>query len=128
DAVAAGLERWNLGEVEDVADVEPVAGDLDAAEAVDGEVAERVRRSSGRSEQRSRDAEQEQAFHRASLLAVGAQRTEKRGLSASDARPWSASKSAVSRSVRTPFAASSRSIAPISRYWSCPTRGRPVAA
>src|SRR6266550_829617 len=38
-----GLEGGDLGQVEHVADVQPVPGDLDPAEAVDREVAERVR-------------------------------------------------------------------------------------
>src|ERR671926_51626 len=38
---AAGLEGWDLGHVEDVADVQPRARDLDPAEAVDREVAQR---------------------------------------------------------------------------------------
>ena len=38
-----GLEGRDLGHVQHVEDVEPVARDLDPAEAVDGEVAERVR-------------------------------------------------------------------------------------
>ena len=82
------LEGRDLGEVEDVADVEPVPGDLDAREAVDREVAERVCGGCGRRERalprprRGRRA----ASSRASLLATGAHRIEKCGLSAS-ARP-----------------------------------------
>ncbi len=40
---AAGLEGRDLGKVEDVEDVDPVAGGLDPAELVDREVAERMR-------------------------------------------------------------------------------------
>ena len=73
--------------VDDVADVEPVAGDLDAREPVDVKLpsgcadatpAERERAAAPSSE--------EQAFHEASLLRVDVQRTEKCGLSAAARR------------------------------------------
>ena len=52
---AAGLLRLegrDLGHVEDVTDVDPVARDLDPAEAVDREVAERVRGRARRGRER----------------------------------------------------------------------------
>ena len=190
------LEGRDLGEVEDVEDVDAVAGGDDAAVVVGGEVAERVRGGDGRQRPaRASSGERDQsALHRASLRATGAQSSEKCGLSASarrnqprasrrvaeaaldhpaveelervlraeaqrvlrvrkrlraaavplqrpaehvvavDARPlalsgagraratarsripWSTRNRAISRSVRTPFAASSRRIASISAY------------
>ena len=75
-----GLEGGDLGHVQHVADVQPVPGDLDAAEAVDREVAERVRRSGCWSKQRGRhDEENGEPFHRSSRLATGAQRIENCG-------------------------------------------------
>src|SRR5438067_5168793 len=80
----AGLVRGDLGQVEDVADVDPVARDLDTAEAVDGEVAERVRRGHDRGgERRQRDEDQDELLHEAYLRATGAQRSENCGLTAS---------------------------------------------
>src|SRR4051812_15481083 len=88
DALLLRLERRDLRQVEDVADVEPVARDLDAREAVDREVAERVRlRGDRRKErQRKRGKENELLHRRLPLSATGDQSTEKRGLSASALR------------------------------------------
>src|SRR4029077_12866522 len=82
---ASRLEGRDLRHVEDVEDVDAVAGDLDPAEAVDREVAEWM---CGRGRDpgqvtKCHKADDEELLHRASLLAVGAQRTEKWGLSAS---------------------------------------------
>ena len=65
-----------------------MAGHLDAREAVDREVAERMRRRGGRREQRrGRDEDDEQLLHEsAPFRATGAQRIEKCGLSASARR------------------------------------------
>src|SRR5262249_7667006 len=58
------LERRDLGEVEDIPDVDARACHLDPAKAVDGEVAERMRRRGGRDDQRSRDGrDEEQTLH-----------------------------------------------------------------
>ena len=84
---AAGLEGRDLGHVEDVADVDAVARDLDPAEAVDREVAERMGGRGGRREQGGDGDEQdEESLHRSSLLATGPQSTEKCGFSAQRAR------------------------------------------
>src|SRR3954470_8522605 len=200
---AARLEGGDLRKVEDIDDVEAVTRDLDAAEAVDREVAERVSRRRDRDdERRERSQDDDQALH-AYLLARGAHSTEKCGFrrsarrnhpcdatrlprqrsiiprwnslsaswvpsrsarcencraspqrpfrssahartsspsidgrsrcarraSPSDARsriPWSTSNSAVSRSVLTPFATSSRSMTPISPYCLRACAGRPL--
>src|SRR5204862_2260442 len=83
----ARLVGRDLGEVEHVADVERVTAHLDAGEAVDGEVAERVRRGRDGCSERRDEAEQEpEALHRTYLLARGAKRIEKCGLSASARR------------------------------------------
>src|SRR3954468_23706895 len=74
-----GLKRGDLREVEDVDDVEAVTGDLDAAEPVDREVAERVSRRRDRDGERGERGENDdQALH-AYLLATGAHSTEKCG-------------------------------------------------
>ena len=88
DALLLRLERRDLREVEDVADVQPVAGHLDAGEAVDREVAERVRlRGDGREQRCCKPDEHDELLHRsAPFRATGVQRTEKRGLSASARR------------------------------------------
>ena len=87
DALLARLIGRDLGQVEDVAHVQPVAGDLDAREPIDGEVAERVRlRGDGGDEGGRQDGEGEQTLHGVPFRAVEAHRTEKFGLSAS-ARP-----------------------------------------
>src|SRR5205823_2318116 len=71
-------------EVEDVADVDAVPRDLDAAEGVDREVAERVRLRRERREQGDgEDTDEDRHAPHASLRATGAQISEKRGLSAS---------------------------------------------
>src|SRR5690348_1730122 len=202
---APGLEGRDLGQVEDVEDVDAVACDLDPAEAVDREVAERVC-GGGRGPREETDsgeaADDEQLLHRASLLAVAPHRNEKFGFrraarrnhtrasalrprqrsiiprwksfsasgvpsrsarleygsacahrparssvqastsspsidgrsrcafraSAREPRPWSASKSAVSRSVWTPFARRSRSITAIVAYCLRASAGLPDAS
>ena len=53
----AELEGRDLGQVERVVDVDPVAGELDGGMAVDGEVAERVRRGHGRRDQSGQTAQ-----------------------------------------------------------------------
>ena len=192
-----GLEGRDLRQVEHVDDVEAVPGDLDAAEAVDREVAERMRgrgdrqaterhertrrttsASSSRVPPRDRRPEQREvrvqlqraarttsrvaarlprqrsiiprwkslsascvprrsarrrvaAAPRRSGRSARAPRRARRRRRSTAARaapaararamrasriPWSTSKSAVSRSVLTPFATSSRSITPISAY------------
>jgi hypothetical protein len=77
------LERRDLREIEHVVDVDPVAGDLDRAVAVDGEVAKRVRGGRGGENRRQRDQEEDEALHATALRATGAHRSEKCGLSRS---------------------------------------------
>ena len=88
DAILASLVRRDLGHVEDVADVELMPGHLDAREAVDREVAERVGRRDRRCEKRrSCDEDDEQLLHDdAPFRAMGAHRIEKCGLIASARR------------------------------------------
>src|SRR3954447_22855673 len=75
---ASGLEGGNLRQVEDVAHVDARAGDLDATEAVDGEVAERMGGCRDRQRERCHGCKQKcDAFHAAYRRATGAQRTEK---------------------------------------------------
>src|SRR4051812_22168344 len=88
---AAGLlrlERRDLGQVEDVQGVEPIAGDVELAVAVDREVAEGVRLCRERGEERERHEadEDREPPHAEYLFATGAQRTEKCGFSASARR------------------------------------------
>src|SRR5262249_5705077 len=201
----AGLERRDLRHVEHIEDVDARARDLDSAEAVDREVAERVRLRGDRREQRRREADDERdPLHASALRATGVHSSEKRGFSlsaranharaasrwprhcsisprwkyltasliprpvasfeylsasthcpfrasaqastsspsidgrsacawrasASDAcsrMPWSTSKSAVSRSVLTPFATSRRWITEISAYCRPASFSRPLA-
>ncbi len=81
---ATGLERRDLGQIQHVADVEPRARGLDPAEAVDREVAERVRRRERRErERRGRESKEHEPPHRRAFLATGDHKTEKCGLSAS---------------------------------------------
>ena len=69
DALLPRLVGRDLGEVEDVADVELVPGHLDAREAVDREVAERVsRRGRGCEKRRGGDEDDEQLLHDESSL------------------------------------------------------------
>ena len=83
DALLSRLVGRDLGHVEHVAHVEAVARDLDAREAVDREVAERMRLRRDRREQRSeQQAEHDLLHEEAPFRATGAQRTEKWGLSA----------------------------------------------
>src|SRR5439155_14028478 len=84
---AAGLERGDLRHVEHVPDVEPWSGDLDAAEAVDREVTERMRRGLSREgERRNRKGEKREPLHRRAFLATGNHKIEKCGLIASACR------------------------------------------
>src|SRR5207237_9613416 len=77
----------DLGQVEHVDDVEPVAGDVELAVAVDREVAERMRgRGEGRGERGKCGGGKHQALHRAYPRATDDQRSEKCGLSASARR------------------------------------------
>ena len=87
-SVLPRLVRRDLGEIEDVADVQPMPGHLDAREAVDGEVPERMRRRGGRCEERRGcDEDDEQLLHeKAPFRATGAHRIEKCGLIASARR------------------------------------------
>ena len=83
DAPLPRLERRDLCEIEHVAHEQPVAGNVDACEAVDREVSERMRSSCRRDgERRSRGENEQEPFHDAYLRATGDQRTEKRGFSA----------------------------------------------
>ena len=82
------LERRDLGEVERVADVDRVAGEVDGCEVIHGEVAERVCRGARRHDEdderrREREDDCETGLHRSAFRATGAQRIEKCGLSAS---------------------------------------------
>src|SRR5262249_17925374 len=78
------LEGRDLGHVEDVLDVDAIAGELDPGKAVDGEVPERVRCRGRRGHERDQESEQEnEALHDAYLLASGLQRSEKCGFSRS---------------------------------------------
>src|SRR6476619_8045026 len=78
-----GLERWDLGQVQDVMDVEPWARGLDPAESVDREVAERVRcRECRQRKERGRDDKEHEPPHERAFLATGDHKTEKCGLSA----------------------------------------------
>ena len=75
------LEGGDLGEVEDLLDVDPVARDLDGAEAVDREVSEGVReRVRGTDERAQQGDEDDEPLHDACLLATGAHTREKCGL------------------------------------------------
>src|SRR6476659_2628064 len=87
DANRDALQRRDLRHVDDVANVEPVARDLDPREAVDREVPERVRRRGcDRQEQIAERGQGQQALHDASLLRVEVQSTEKWELSATARR------------------------------------------
>jgi len=87
-AFLACLVRRDLGEIEDVADVETVTGNLDAGEAVDGEVAERMRARGSRRDERHDDREKHEdpSQENAPFRATGAHRIEKWGLRASARR------------------------------------------
>src|SRR5207244_1747923 len=79
----ACLEGRDLGEVEDITNVDPRARDLDPAETVDGEVAERMsRRGDGQHERGDPGGEQREPLHAEYLTATGAHSTEKCGLRA----------------------------------------------
>ena len=83
----AGLERRNLRQVEHVDDVHARPRDLDPAEAVDREVAERMRRrSNGNDERCHRNEEEDEPLHDSHFRATGAQSNEKCGFSASARR------------------------------------------
>ena len=78
------LKGRDLGEIEDVQDVDPIARRNDAAVVVGGEVAQRVcGRRRWRQHCREDHGEQGHALHLRSLLATGAQSSEKCGLSSS---------------------------------------------
>ena len=77
------LEGRDLGEIEDVEHVYARAGNFEAAEPVDGEVAERMRRcGDGQYERRNDSRDEDAPSHAANRLATGAQRIEKCGFSA----------------------------------------------
>ena len=77
------LEGRNLGHVQHVADVEARARDLDPAEAVDREVAQRMRRRQRREREpghdRGRQGSEREPLHRRAFLATGDQTIEKCG-------------------------------------------------
>src|SRR5204863_4068565 len=74
----ARLKGWDLREIENVMDVDARPVDFDPAETVDGEVAERMSRSShGQHEYGDRGEEERQPLHAAYLSATGAHRREK---------------------------------------------------
>ena len=80
------LEGRDLGEVEDVAHVDAVSRDLDAAEGVDREVAQWMRIRAGNQCERAgcRDYEDEsELLHAAHRFAAGVQSKEKCGFRAS---------------------------------------------
>src|SRR3989442_1956170 len=73
----ACLKRGDLREIEDVAHVDPRSCDLDPAEAVDGEVAEWMRRGGNReSEHGERGGKEREPLHAAYLCATGAHTRE----------------------------------------------------
>ena len=81
------LEGRDLREIQDVVHVDARAGDLDPAEPVHGEVAERMSgRGYRQDECGKRHGAENDAPHAAYLLRTGAQRTEKCGLSANALR------------------------------------------
>src|SRR4051794_29634471 len=87
DAALPRFEGRDLCKIEHVTHEQPLAGNVDTCEAVDREVAERVRRGGRRDgERRRRDENDQEPFHDANLLATGDQRTEKCGLTASARR------------------------------------------
>ncbi len=88
DSLLTGLIGRDLGKVEHVADVEPVAGDLDPGEAVDREVAQRMGLRGGRHGQAGDDSQQDDDLPHGvtPFRATGAHRIENRGLRASARR------------------------------------------
>ena len=87
-SMLARLEGGDLGEVEDVANVDAVARDLDPAETVDREVAERMRRRRRRrtSSRERGDRGATRRFTRRTSFATGAHSSEKCGFRASARR------------------------------------------
>ena len=87
----ARLEGRDLGQVEDVADVHAVSGDLDPGVVVDREVAERMRGCFPRLGEDDRDDDEgrhdgREAPHASASRATGAHLTEKTGLCSSARR------------------------------------------
>src|SRR5580765_8727742 len=83
----SGLESRDLREIQDVVHVDARAGDLDPAEPVHGEVAERMSgRGYRQDECGKRRGADDESSHAAYLLRTGAHRTEKWGFSANALR------------------------------------------
>src|SRR5580765_8164686 len=81
------LEGRDLREIQDVVHVDARAGDLDPAEPVHGEVAERMSgRSYRQDECGERRGDENEAPQAANFLRTGAHRTEKCGFSANALR------------------------------------------
>src|SRR5262249_54353925 len=102
--LVALLEGRDLGEIEDVGEVDAVARDLDAREVVRREVPERVRRRGGGHRECSDGGRRGEEFFHRYLLATGLQIGEKCGFSASArsnhawaACGWPAQRSAMAR-------------------------------
>ena len=109
------------GAVAEAALDHPAVEELERVLRAEPERALRVARAPRRTGRCARAPSRARRRRRSTAARAG--RSARARARAASRMPWSTSKSAISRSTRTPFARSSLSIAPISAYWRCAQHG-----